>query len=463
LLITTIEDEKQRSQLGVIRSSSKSLLNLINDILDLSKIEAGKMKIQLEPVYFHSVISEIEKVFVQKASEKGIRFFVENEKAVPTLLMLDETRLRQILFNLVDNAIKFTEQGHVILIIDRIMKGQNKLDLVISIEDTGIGIPADQYEHIFNAFSQLKALPQKKHIGTGLGLTITRRLVELLGGEITLLSEPCKGSTFRVQIPDISIVNEGKPGQKEKIFDIRNIHFNKACILIVDDNAENRKLLVDLLDSSPLEIFEAGNGKEALELVAKHRPDLILMDLRMPVMSGYEATTILKSQEATREIPVVALSASPKIVINGHTNKEIFDDFIMKPVIISEFAEILKKYLAYRVSGKEAAADQRLKDKSKMNLSKREKEKVRELVDILEKQYMPVYRDLLKKQVISQIGLFGKNLSELGLKANDEDLAFYGKEIFNDAENFDVELLMEKLKIFPALIEKLNQSLKVKI
>ena len=456
LLISTIRDEKQRSQVSTIQSSSKSLLSLINDILDLSKIEAGKMMIQPEPVNFPVLLNDIEKVFDHKAKEKDIRFFIEMEKEVPPSLLIDEIRVRQILFNLLDNAVKFTDHGHVILTIDSLLRGSDKVDLVLSIEDTGVGIPEDQHEQIFQAFNQQKGIPAMKYGGTGLGLTITRRLVELMGGTINLKSEERNGSIFTVILPDISIVHGVKTGKQKKAFDIRTIQFQKARILVADDNLANRKLLIDLLGSSPIEIIEAANGKEALELATEFLPDLILMDLRMPEMSGYEATRILKTQEVTKPIPVIALSASPKIIIKGHSNKDIFDDFIMKPVNIAELAEILKKYLAHQVMEVENE-QQDHSGKVVQQMTEMQKHKLQELVMILENEYLPVYREALSKQMISQIELFGKNLTALGEKSESMLVLNYGREICSNAENFDVELLLEKLNSFPEIIVKLKK------
>jgi PAS domain S-box-containing protein len=455
LLHTTIKDEKQRSQVHAIQSSSKNLLTLINDILDLSKIEAGKMKIQPEPVNFQKIIDELEKIFVHRAKEKGIRFFIETEKSVPASLIVDETRLRQVLTNLLDNAIKFTEVGHVILTIDRQLQADDRIELILSVEDTGIGIPIDQQEMIFNAFTQLKGLPDKKYGGTGLGLTITQRLVELMDGNISLSSESGMGSKFTVRIPGISIVNEVLTHHRDRDFDIRTIRFEKARILIVDDNLENRKLLVDLLDPTALEVIEAENGKEAVNQAEKYLPDLILMDLRMPVMSGYEATTILKNMDSTKAIPILALSASPKIIFNGLSTKDIFDDFVMKPVIISDLADHLKKFLRYEM---ETVEKEQVSLKVGQKLTKLEKQNSRELIRILEEEFMPVYHETMSKQVISQIELFGKNLHQLGDKFASDVVADYGSDICSYAETFDIEELIIKLRVFPEIIDILKNN-----
>jgi len=459
LLISTVKNEKQRSQINAIRSSGKSLLALINDILDVSKIEAGKMLIHPEPVNISMIINEIEVVFLQKSKEKGIGFFVETEKEVPYSLLLDETRLRQILFNLLDNAMKFTERGHVILTIDYKPRDPDRIDLILSVEDTGIGVPEDQHELIFKSFSQQKDLSERKYGGTGLGLTITRRLVELMGGTVSLVSEPGKGSIFKINLPDISIVPDPGKSQAENMPDIRKIQFREAKILIVDDNYENRKLLVDLFESTPIELIEASNGKEANELATKFLPDLILMDLRMPEMNGYEATFVLKNQDYTKDIPVIALSASPKIVFDGRSTKDIFDDFIMKPVIISDLIQLLKKHLVHKVSEKDKAVTKVLSGNTGQKLSKKQKQQLQELIKTLEDKYLPVFKEAISKQMIGQIDSFGQKLISLGEESDSSIVSDYGKSICLNVESFDIDLLMKMLRLFPEIIEELKNTM----
>jgi PAS domain S-box-containing protein len=457
LLRSNISDAKQLSQVQTIQSSSKNLLSLINEILDLSKIEAGKMVIQLEPGNVMDVIREIETIFQKKAADKGIWFFVETEQFIPPLLLIDETRLRQILVNLVDNAIKFTDKGHVILTVDRKMREDKKLDLILSVEDTGIGIPADQHQRVFEAFSQVKGAEERKYGGTGLGLTITHRLVEMMGGSISLSSGQGEGTVFTVVLPSVPIIEKGKSRRTEETFDITTVHFRNARVLVVDDNAENRKLIVDLLSSSPLEILEAGNGREAVEIAKRDIPDLVLIDLRMPEMNGYEATRILKSGETTKAIPVIAISASPKIIMQEQSDIEIFDEFLMKPVIVAELVKVLTKYLSYEiiirnkpVAGKRRKAGTE-KRSDKLNV-------FHELVKTLEEELVPVYREVMKKQQIGQMEAFGKRLAVLGEKACCRILMDYATDICSTTEKFDVELLIERFTEFPDIIQKIKKN-----
>lgn len=457
LLISDIKNQKQLSQVSAIRSSGKNLLALINDILDLSKIEAGKMRLQPEPVDFSKMIEEIKPIIIQKACSKGVNFYIEKEKEIPSSLLIDETRLRQILLNLLDNAVKFTDEGNVILTIDKVSKVKDMIDLIISVEDTGIGIPEHLQGSIFEAFSQVNDPKEKKQRGTGLGLTITKRLIEIMNGSITVKSEQGKGSNFTVTFHGVPVMSDPVLKVYEQAVDIRKINFNKAIILIVDDNFENRKLIVDLLSNTPLIMLEAQNGEEAVRLATKHIPDLILMDLRMPEMNGYEATRLIKQQESTKSIPVIAISASPKIILNNQSDKDIFDEFMMKPVIIDNLVNLLKKYLDHKIIKKRGKTDSDSSEKQAKKLSEKQKKKVNDLIVKLENEFLPVYRDVLKKQMISQITSFGQDMIALGEKSEVQSLSNFGKEICSDAENFNVAVLMKHLKTFPGLIESLKK------
>ncbi|ANW95167.1 hypothetical protein AXE80_02190 [Wenyingzhuangia fucanilytica] len=282
-LSNSLKNKKQLSQINLIRTSGKNLLRIINDILDLSKIEAGKIDIDPTPVNLIKMGTHIQSIFEQTTNDKDITFTTTYNKNIPNTILLDEVRTRQILFNLASNAVKFTEKGGVKIHFNT--KAKNEcVDLTITVEDTGIGIPKDQIEQIFSPFIQSRGQSVIKYGGTGLGLSITTKLVEKMNGTISVESEENKGSKFTVFIPDISVSNENITIDN-RAFDTSKIIFNKAKILIADDVSENRELIIDLLETSPdLKVIEASNGEEAITLAKEHLPDLILMDLRMPKM-----------------------------------------------------------------------------------------------------------------------------------------------------------------------------------
>ncbi len=453
MLYSSLKDEKNKKRVEAIRTSGKSLLSLINDILDLSKIEAEKLKLEPEPLNIIKLAEEVEIMFARKISEKHLDFMIETESDIPRLLLLDGLRLRQILFNLIGNAVKFTDVGHVILIIDKKEKDENSIDLFIIVEDTGIGVPKEEQEFIFEAFAQQKDQSTKKYGGTGLGLAISKRLVEMMGGTITFESEVGKGSKFKIFIPSVKVIEGEKSSDAVVEFDPSATLFSEGKILLVDDNKNNRSLIVDLLENSSLNIFEAVNGKEAVEIAFKELPDVILMDLRMPVMDGIEATRILRGDERTKHIPVICISASSKIILKDKDMNELFDEFLLKPVVLPNLVEVLKKYLKFK-SGERAEA--RHEKEVTFELSDSELSVLPEVVKILNEDFLARYESVSKSILVDEIEAFGNDLAMLGDKYSLRMLSDYGKKIELHASLFEIDKLTPELNKFKVILSELS-------
>ncbi|MCG8342272.1 MAG: ATP-binding protein, partial [Chlorobiales bacterium] len=273
LLNNLVQDVKQKSYLNSIRSSTKSLLTLINDILDLSRVEAGKLELEPEPTDLKRLVQEIEDIFSIKAEEKNLDMSKSFSKNFPQYIEIDETRIRQILFNLVGNAIKFTDKGSVEVELKQIKYNPKKktVDFNIIVKDTGIGIPKKQHEEIFESFKQQEGQSSKKFGGTGLGLAITKRLVEIMGGKIKVESEPGKGSLFIVELFNLPVLRM-KQITENKSFDIRNFQFKKSTILIVDDNELNRSLIEETFMNPSTDFYQAENGQQAIDMLSYVKP-----------------------------------------------------------------------------------------------------------------------------------------------------------------------------------------------
>jgi len=310
LLRRSIENRKLKSYVKTIQSAGNDLLQLLNDILDLSKIEAGKMEVRKSAVNPHMLFDELGQFFKLSANNKGLELLIDVDAVIPEVLLLDLTRLRQVLINLMGNAIKFTEQGYVRLHARVVNEHdiRSQIDLQIDIEDTGAGIGKNDLESIFKAFEQAEALNSSKYEGTGLGLSISSKLIKLMGGEISVNSEQGKGSTFSLHLNGVDVGSIA-----ELSSDIENLdkemqfEFEPGFVLVVDDIFDNRLLISENFKATGLNVIEARNGKEAVDIVRKNKVDLILMDLRMPVMNGYEAALIIKK---SFNIPILALTAS---------------------------------------------------------------------------------------------------------------------------------------------------------
>jgi len=439
LLYSTLKDEKQRSQLNAIRNSGKNLLTIINDILDLSKIEAGKMKIQYEPVIISRMLKGIENIFIERAKEKGVSFIIKIDDDIPEIIIIDEVRVRQILFNIIGNAIKFTDKGSVTLSVHKESNENGKIELIFAVEDTGIGIAEDQQQLIFQTFNQQERQKAAKYGGTGLGLAISKRLTEMMGGTISVKSSPGKGSVFAIHFVDVAIADSSLSLKEESSFDLDSVCFTKGTVLIADDNSLDRKLVSELLESSPIKVMEASNGVEAIEMAVKYQPDIIFMDLRMPGMNGSKAAKIIKESEATKSIPVIALTASALTDTDAKVSSEIFDYFLIKPILLSNLIELLEKYLPL-IENSEA----------EMMISP-------ELINMLENKFLPVFDDISKKQVIDQIDKFGLDLLSLGKNMSCGILSEFAQKLCIYAGNFEIDKLLKTLKLFPDIVNKIKE------
>jgi PAS domain S-box-containing protein len=348
VMLNSVTDEKYKSYLQTILSSGKTLLSLINDILDLSKIEAGRLEIIPEPVNLRVILYEMQQIFTQKADNKNIDLILEIDDDIPSNIIIDEIRLRQILLNLMGNAIKFTHAGYVKVTAEKFNESQGKIDLSISVIDTGIGIPEQHHERIFESFSQQSGQDSRKYGGTGLGLSITKRLCELMGGKITLESHANEGSRFSIFFSDIKYSDDVLKSEDDYLWEEDSIIFKRATVLIVDDVLQNRELVMSYLSTYDLVLYEAGNGEIAINSAIEYLPDLILMDIRMPGMNGYQATEELKANHKTSTIPVIALTASS---MQSETEKinTLFDGYLRKPIKKKELVNEIAKFIEHDI------------------------------------------------------------------------------------------------------------------
>ncbi len=359
ILEKLVQDGRQHEYVHRIYESGNALLTLLNDILDFSKIEAGKMDLHQEPVSLRQVLEDVCRMFSQRIEEKHIELCTEVEQAVPGLVLVDPVRLRQILLNLIGNAVKFTDAGTVqVLVKAQSMQEDegSRRQISISVQDTGIGIPEEEFERIFEPFEQLKGLAMKGYGGTGLGLSITKSLVESMDGRIRLESCVGKGSMFTVELPVAEVAKgeleqKAEPGREE--YD--EVRFKPALILVVDDIDSNREVIKGFYDGCNLEIEEAANGQEALEKARRRKPDLLLLDMKMPVMDGYEFMRILKSDTALRDIPVIAVTA--------HALKEeemriraLCQGYLCKPLRRDDLIRETMQYVPYTLQSPDQAA-----------------------------------------------------------------------------------------------------------
>lgn len=446
LLSGLVEDKKQKSYLSAIKHAGKNLLTLINDILDLSKIEAGKMEIQYSPVNLITMINEVEQIFALQMQKKDLVCVTRIDPNLPNALLLDEIRLRQVLFNIVGNAVKFTEKGYITLGIDVVNKNEQLCDLYICIEDTGMGISKTDIDLIFDSFRQQTAQDSSQFKGTGLGLAISKRLVEMMNGRIDVKSTAGKGSQFKIVIHDVKISSVDIP-VFDKISTPAQIWFEKGKVLVVDDVASNRHLLNELLDRANLEVLTAENGRQAVTLCSEFKPDLILMDIRMPEMDGFETTRQLKKDPMNQNIPVIAVTAASPELNPSQILKKGFFGTLTKPVKIDALFSILSKHLKTAPKEKETKPQISIEN----NLSRLD-----ELIDILEPDFLNQANQFKTRQPVNDVKKFGQNLKQLGLKFNILYLADYGERLVLHVNHFDVSGMKAAIDEFPLFLSKLK-------
>lgn len=339
--------------LNTIHSSGKNLLELINDILDLSKVESGRLEVEKRKVEPYSTIHEVLQMLNVKAKEKGIALAFRADSSLPKEIETDPVRLRQIAFNLIGNSLKFTEKGRV-TVTCRFDESTSSPRLIIDITDTGIGLSKDAMKQIFDPFVQADNTVTRRFGGTGLGLAISRRFAQALGGDITVKSEIGKGSTFSVSLATgdldgVAFLHPEEVHRLQKKIDTEvNFYwqFPSAKVLVVDDGEENRELVKFLLEEAGLIVDEAENGQLAVEKAVADGFDVVLMDVQMPVMDGFTAVGILRKQGL--ETPVIALTANAMKGFEARCLEAGYSGYLSKPIDIDQLMEMMAQLLGGR-------------------------------------------------------------------------------------------------------------------
>ncbi|TAJ13950.1 PAS domain S-box protein [Marinilabiliaceae bacterium JC017] len=455
-LYHTIEGNKQKKMLKSVLSSGNLLLSLINDILDLSKIEAGKLEISPQPTDLRLILEEIELLFTEKARKKGIDLALMIPENFPAALKLDEIRIKQVIFNLVGNAIKFTHKGYVHIDLDFEYTEVDNGTLFIHVEDTGIGIAPSQQNLIFEAFQQRSGQPDRSYEGAGLGLAISRKLVLKMGGEITLKSQEEIGSVFSVILPNI-IKSDFEVRKKDIHGEFELLDFDASSILVVDDVLANIEAVESHLMGTQLIVYTAENGETALEILRYTKPDVILLDLRMPGMNGFEVAKRIKQNQEHSAIPIVAYTAS--VMSTEHiTDSGLFDGFLYKPVSRGELFDELARYLPYQKT------DEQVKEETKdiitgKELSNVNNKELGDFIKVMEESFLPTWNGLKDHLIIYKIEEFMTELQNVSQKYKVNPMVNYVTDIKVDLDSFDLDKVHIKLRNFPNLLEQLKTFL----
>ncbi len=454
LLRSRIEDPVLKGYLNSIKSSGNTLLNLLNDILDLSKIEAGKMSMTLAPINLFNVFDEIKHIFSLKALEKGLDYSFEIDKNIPRSLMMDELRLKQIILNLVDNAIKFTEKGTIKIktgIIDKRKKSKS-VDISIIVEDTGIGIPFDLQETIFESFRQKDDQDKKKYQGTGLGLAITKSLVELFHGEINLKSSPGKGSRFEAIFRDIGISDlvdtKTTISDNETNVRFRSLVLKDRVVALIDRQKSNRDLIKEVFYHAESRVIE-GDNLESILPQLNSKLDLIIIEL---VNENWvkQDLKIIKQNKYLNKIPIIGITSFNNI--KKSFSREI-NSVLTKPVYLPELVETVRKYFNLK------SPDDIQFQESHFESETIEKSVLTTVIDLLEMKYYKSWESSLMTSSFSEVEEFAQNMKTIGLEYKLKILQSFSNVLVMHAKNFDIDLMNDVLKTYPSIIFELKNNL----
>jgi signal transduction histidine kinase/CheY-like chemotaxis protein len=450
LLQGELEDTKHQKYVQSIRFSAASLLQLINDILDMSKIEAGVLELHAEPTDPTEICDFIHTLFSEPALKKGIKFEFHLAPELPRSLLLDRVRLRQIMVNLIGNAIKFTDRGSVDVHISSQKSGGNdRIMLSVEVVDTGVGIPKDRLDAIFKPFVQAGVHREKEIQGTGLGLSIVKRLTELMGGTVTVTSTLEEGSVFSLRFPNIP-VSVRVPASARVIAE-HKVDFNRlrpATILVTDDNEANRQYIEGIFKKTHHRLIFCTSGEDAIFKAREIVPDVLLLDVRMPGMDGRQALAEIRRIQGLELVPAIAVTGSTH-------NDNYFNGFVHKPFSPRELFDELAEFLPRHGAG---AAD----DSANVETSVPEEAADGPISDELLSQLRQLQADpwpaLCNSMAINETKTFACRLEILGEQWHCKPLTAYAGKLRHDAETYAVNDLEKHLGEFAVLVETFAQN-----
>ena len=457
LLQNDLRDASHQRYLTSIRSSASSMLLLINDILDMSKIEAGVMELHPEPTDLREICDFVHALFSEPATKKGLQLVCHVVDNLPHALLLDRTRLRQILINLVGNAVKFTDKGEIeINVLWEKEATSSHVTLVIEIQDTGVGIPQDRLDAIFKPFVQAGAHREKEKQGTGLGLSIVKRLTEIMGGTVTVASVMGQGSAFHLRFPHVAI--SARLAAPDHPMNAAKVDFNElraATLLVVDDNETNCRLIAGMFANSHHCLIFGSTGEEAIAKAREQKPDILLLDVRMPGMDGYRVLEEIRKIPTLEFLPIIAVTAS-NLKSEDNKLRERFSGFVRKPFSQLELFEELADFLprSPRAEPGSETTSPSQPEAAPAASAPVPKELISQLRLLLIDPW-PAIRDTV---AVNESKVFAQGLEGLGQRWHCQPLVTYAQKLLLDAENYAVTDLEKHLGEFGALVEQLAQD-----
>jgi signal transduction histidine kinase/DNA-binding NarL/FixJ family response regulator len=451
ILLQMQGDKLQKDYINSIKSSGEALLSLIEDILYITKVDGQKVKVYDDEVNIRNLFQEIYELFKFQFEEKGIKINIIIDENVPNYIAIDKARLKQILINLISNALKFTKSGFVFILASA--KNNDKkgyTNISISIEDTGIGIAEKDIEKIFESFHQVDVEDKKSYKGVGLGLYITKKSVELLGGTIEVKSALNMGSVFIVTFNNLKIPLESFHINDQNI-DSENIVFEPANILIAVDKDYNRKILKGFLSRFNFKISDVDNGIEAALMAEKFQPSIIILDLIMTKMDGYKALKAIRGNFRTCNIPIMAFSNDDKELSRERLLKIGFNDILDKPFSYSKILKLLCKFIPYKLSKNQTA----IETESEFNDIIEKLLENKSLASSLDKRLFHSWKALSEKGSSKKQKEFAEKLEQFGIECGQKYLKELGSSLLDALSVYDIDKATEIMNKISFLFNKL--------
>jgi len=447
LLKETVTGDREKFYVQAINQSGQVLLGLINDILDMSKIEAGKLELQPQSSDLREVFRSCETLFSHMAAEKGLRLEVQLPPNLPKRATIDALRLRQVIINLIGNALKYTDRGSVTTRVTTEPQSPGLITLVIVVADTGMGIPQHKQQKIFEPFIQLGNGGSSSSTGAGLGLSIVKRIVELMGGEITISSTVGRGSAFMVRLPNTPVIDDSESWPAEAMPAV-SAPLPPLKIVVVDDVELNRRLIEGMFISSPHTVFLADGGISGVALAAREIPDVVLMDIRMPDISGVEALQRIRDNPDLKHVRVIAATASSMLGEEGPLRKQ-FDGYLRKPITRESLEAELRRFFRADIIVPTEDAGQHAVELGAQSLELWQTE-LPELMELINR----ATRTLSSDDVTALVN----HMLRLGDVSAFEQLLPMAREISNASAVFDIVTLETLIRRLQALCEELLEN-----
>jgi len=476
LLMQRSPREDQRELLDNIKFSEDNLLNLINDILDFSKIEAGKITFEKTEYNLGELMQGIANMYSYTAEQKGIELFAVIEDDVPQLVAGDPVRLNQIITNLVSNAIKFTERGYVKLRVSLVDQIRDKAELLFEVEDTGMGIPPERVDLIFEKYQQASKSTTRTHGGTGLGLAITRQLVELQGGTIHVSSKVNQGSRFYFNIP-MDVLDEETVKRRSQAEEQTLMPFESLNILLAEDNRINLLVATEFLNQWNIEVDTADNGLEAVKLAEEKPYGMILMDLQMPVMDGFDAIVSIRKLNNHQETPIIALTGFSEDA-TGKLDRSLVDGMLTKPFSPNQLHSMIQRFCVDQIhlegrkliqqgESNEPGLNDQINLDALLAISKGDQAFLDEVLSLYEKQFTRVPQQLRDAMHFNE----WNTVRQILHKINPSLHMLQNQKVINTItdirqaiqEDAEKDIIEQKINYLLLLLEKVQSLLKQKV